>query len=76
MLGTCPGGDLSAWGFGENSEEEMLKSCRPLRVEVFQLEDKEFLDKNGWKPSEPANYSGRHGIKIPEGEAQDKPVSS
>ena len=67
-VGTCPGGDLSAWGFGADSEAEMLKCCRPLRVQVYELEDKEFLARSGWKPAEVANYKGRHGIDIPEGE--------
>lgn len=46
----------------------MLKCCRPLRVQVYELGDKEFLARNGWKPAEVANYKGRHGIVIPEGE--------
>jgi uncharacterized protein YcgI (DUF1989 family) len=69
-LSTCPGGDLSLWGFGADSEKEMIKCCRPLKVEVFRLEDEGLLERSGWKPSEPAPYKGRHGMGIPRGEGQ------
>ncbi|KAI5456717.1 hypothetical protein BGZ63DRAFT_428827 [Mariannaea sp. PMI_226] len=67
-LSTCPGGDLSLWGFGESSEEEMIKCCRPLKVEVYRLADESLLEKNGWKPAEKSRYAGRHGMNIPVGE--------
>ncbi|KAK9772711.1 hypothetical protein SCAR479_10581 [Seiridium cardinale] len=67
-LSTCPGGDLSLWGFGEDSEKEMIKCCRPLKVEVFRLEDPAILERGGWKPAEVAPYRGNHGIAIPQGE--------
>ncbi|KAI1450560.1 hypothetical protein F5Y02DRAFT_413281 [Annulohypoxylon stygium] len=67
-LSTCPGGDLSLWGFGADSEKEMIKCCRPLKVEVFKLQDADFLQRNGWKPAEPAPYKGKHGMLVPEGE--------
>ncbi|KAK1716128.1 hypothetical protein CaCOL14_010401 [Colletotrichum acutatum] len=69
-LSTCPGGDLSLWGFGEDSEEEMIKCCRPLKVEVFRLEDESLLQRGGWKPAEVSKYSGRHGMDIPLGEVR------
>ncbi|KAF4780740.1 hypothetical protein HER10_EVM0001718 [Colletotrichum scovillei] len=69
-LSTCPGGDLSLWGFGEDSEEEMIKCCRPLKVEVFRLEDESLLQRDGWKPAEVSKYSGRHGMGIPLGEVR------
>ncbi|KAA8618293.1 hypothetical protein SMACR_08626, partial [Sordaria macrospora] len=50
-LSTCPGGNLSLWGFGSDNEKEMIKCCRPLKVEVFRFEDKELLDRSGWKPA-------------------------
>ncbi|KND94211.1 Uncharacterized protein C11D3.03c [Tolypocladium ophioglossoides CBS 100239] len=65
---TCPGGDLSAWGFGSDSEQEMIKCCRPLNVKVFQLQDKELLGRVGWKPAEVSPYAGMHGITSPLGE--------
>ena len=70
--GTCPGGDLSLWGFGGDSEKEMIKCCRPLRVQVFELEDKTMLERSGWKPAEPANYTGMHGIFAPQGEGDQR----
>ncbi|GJD01365.1 meiotic chromosome segregation protein [Colletotrichum higginsianum] len=70
-LSTCPGGDLSLWGFGEDSEEEMIKCCRPLKVEVFRLEDEGLLQRGGWKPAEVSQYRGRHGMNIPLGEVRN-----
>ncbi|KAK2742503.1 meiotic chromosome segregation protein [Colletotrichum kahawae] len=70
-LSTCPGGDLSLWGFGEDSEEEMIKCCRPLKVEVFKLEDESLLQRGGWKPAEVSPYKGRHGMNIPLGEVRN-----
>lgn len=67
-LSTCPGGDLSLWGFGSDSEREMVKCCRPLKVEVFELEDGALLERLGWKPAELPPYRGNHGMVIPEGE--------
>ncbi|KAI8257702.1 hypothetical protein K4K58_003777 [Colletotrichum sp. SAR11_239] len=69
-LSTCPGGDLSLWGFGEDSEEEMIKCCRPLKVEVFKLEDDSLLQRGGWKPAEVSPYKGHHGMNIPLGEVR------
>lgn len=67
-LSTCPGGDLSLWGFGEDSEKEMIKCCRPLKVQVYKLEDPGLLERGGWKPAEVAPYRGNHGLAIPQGE--------
>ncbi|KAH7026462.1 uncharacterized protein B0I36DRAFT_158872 [Microdochium trichocladiopsis] len=69
-LSTCPGGDLSQWGLGSDSDEVMLKCCRPLRVEVFRLEDEALLQRSGWKPAEVSRYRGRHGMTVPLGENQ------
>lgn len=69
-IGTCPGGDLSAWGFGADSEKRMTESCRPLAVEVFRLTDESFLEDRGWRPSQKAGYKGMHGMRIPEGEGR------
>ncbi|KAI1755151.1 hypothetical protein F4782DRAFT_527876 [Xylaria castorea] len=71
-LSTCPGGDLSLWGFGAASEKEMVKCCRPLKVEVFRLQDMGLLKRGGWKPAEPSPYRGMHGMMVPEGEHQAK----
>lgn len=67
-VGTCPGGDLSLWGFGSDSEKEMIKCCRPLKVEVFKLQDETLLARSGWLAAERPPYHGVHGMQIPEGE--------
>jgi uncharacterized protein YcgI (DUF1989 family) len=53
-LSTCPGGDLSTWGFGNDAD--MKDVCRPLSVEVFTLEDSTFLKEAGWQEAETAGY--------------------
>ncbi|ETN45263.1 uncharacterized protein HMPREF1541_09094 [Cyphellophora europaea CBS 101466] len=68
-LSTCPGGDLSVWGFGR--DEEMRGVCRPLRVEVFVLEDEGLLEREGWRESVVSGYKGMHGMKVPSGEGRD-----
>lgn len=70
--GTCPGGDLSLWGFGSDSEKEMVKCCRPLKVEVFELEDKGLLEKGGWSPAVPSLYKGVHGMVVWQGEPDEQ----
>jgi uncharacterized protein YcgI (DUF1989 family) len=71
-LSACPGGDLSAWGWGEGGAGEegekksMLDCCRPLRVEVYTLDDESLL--KDWKPFEPPKYKGLHGMNVPIGE--------
>ncbi|ETI28605.1 hypothetical protein G647_01056 [Cladophialophora carrionii CBS 160.54] len=67
-LSTCPGGDLSLWGFGSDSEKEMIKCCRPLKVEVFKLVDEDKALGGKWKPAERPDYRGVHGMVVPEGE--------
>jgi uncharacterized protein YcgI (DUF1989 family) len=65
-LSTCPGGDLSVWGWGEGGGGNMKDVCRSIKVEVFELEDKHML--SGWKGPEKPEYKGMHGMKIPTGE--------
>lgn len=50
-LSTCPGGDLSTWGFGKDMEEV----CRPLHVEVYTIDDDSFLEQSGWQEAEVAS---------------------
>ncbi|KIV98268.1 hypothetical protein PV10_01935 [Exophiala mesophila] len=69
-LSTCPGGDLSQWGFGSDNEKEMIKCCRPLKVEVFQLEDEDGVLGGRWEQPACPSYRGQHGMKIPEGEVR------
>jgi uncharacterized protein YcgI (DUF1989 family) len=65
-LSTCPGGDLSVWGFGKG--EEMVEVCRPLKVEVFSVSEKGVFE--GWEESRCPQYKGVHGMRIPEGEVR------
>lgn len=77
-LSTCPGGDLSAWGWeegegeegaGEGGKKSMLDTCRPIKVEVWKIAD-DVRDEvlKGWEePKRPA-YRGMHGMVVPEGE--------
>ncbi|KAK5006225.1 hypothetical protein BJ546DRAFT_428082 [Cryomyces antarcticus] len=71
-LSTCPGGDLSAWGWGEggagegDDKKSMLDCCRPLKVEVWGLTDEKVLE--GWKEPETPKYKGMHGMGVPLGE--------
>ena len=64
-LSTCPGGDLSRWGWSKNhsGEDEMLDCCRPLGVEVYKIADHEVLE--GWTEPQTAAYTGLHGITLP-----------
>lgn len=59
---------MSLWGFGDDSVKEMIKCCRPLKVEVFRLADENFLRSVGWEPAKPATYKGMHGMNVVEGE--------
>lgn len=63
-MSACPGGDLSVYGWGEDSAQRMLETCRPLGVAVFELEIKDEGLK-GWKESERPAYKGMHGLRIP-----------
>lgn len=63
-LSTCPGGDLSAWGWAES--ENMTSTCRPIQVEVFELDESALLAV--WKQPQPPDYQGMHGMSIPVGE--------
>ena len=64
-LSTCPGGDLSKWGWAKNiGGDSMLQTCRPLGVELYKITDSHVLE--GWSPPEPAKYAGMHGITMPD----------
>ncbi|KAF2204013.1 hypothetical protein GQ43DRAFT_454065 [Delitschia confertaspora ATCC 74209] len=83
-LSTCPGGDLSAWGWGMADEGEkegsgkeeggnengnMESTCREIKIEVFEIVDKEEVLRD-WKRPERSGYRGNHGMTIPGGEGQ------
>lgn len=75
-LSTCPGGDLSAWGWhqadedaAQGEEKDMKSTCRPIKVEVWQInQDVREEVLKGWKSPERSAYRGVHGMQIPEGE--------
>ena len=80
-LSTCPGGDLSAWGWHQAEEaagvdtdaaeeKDMKSTCRPIKVEVWEIEESVRQDVlKGWKSPERSQYKGMHGINIPTGES-------
>lgn len=61
-LSTCPGGDLSKFGWG-SSDEDMKSTCRPLGVEIYNLKDKTILQ--GWQAPVSPQYRGAHGLRGP-----------
>lgn len=66
-VSTCPGGDLSTWGWGEGEEggeTDMLSCCRPLAVEIYSLKDEDTVLKS-WKGPEQSAYKGMHGYNQP-----------
>ncbi|KAK6522129.1 hypothetical protein TWF281_002695 [Arthrobotrys megalospora] len=70
-LSTCPGGDLSRWGWGEGSAEEnsMWACCREIKIEIFEIEEEAKVEVlKGWEEPKKPEYKGMHGMKIPGGE--------
>ncbi|KAF9002495.1 hypothetical protein BDQ17DRAFT_1356962, partial [Cyathus striatus] len=70
-LSTCPGGDLSTWGWaGEGEAGEKVNSsdcCRPIKVEVFKMNDEVDILKDWKGAGEPGHgYRGFHGIRTKE----------
>ena len=59
-LSTCPGGDLSVPMWGPDARDP-LDVCRPLGVEVYQL-DPALLE--GWRSPAVAAYRGEHGMVL------------
>ncbi|ODV60293.1 urea carboxylase-associated family protein [Ascoidea rubescens DSM 1968] len=70
-LSTCPGGDLSTWGWGEgdeasgskSSEDDMVKCCRPLGIELYEIDKADVLQQ--WSEPGFINYKGNHGLQFP-----------
>ena len=78
-LSTCPGGDLSTWGWGMADEvagsteglKEMKETCRPIKVDIWDIAEEKRVDVlRGWEPPRCPEYRGMHGMGIPNGEAQ------
>ena len=66
-LSTCPGGDLSSWGW-EPVKDEMAATCRPIEVSVWKIGEE--LLKGTVFENEPVarspTYRGCHGLRFPE----------
>lgn len=45
----------------------MKSTCRPIRVEVWEIKDKEKV-LEGWTEPSRSEYRGMHGMGVPEGE--------
>jgi hypothetical protein len=45
----------------------MKSTCRPIRVEVWEVRDREGV-LGEWKEPETSGYKGLHGMAVPEGE--------
>ena len=60
-LSACPGGDLSVPLWGPDASDP-LEVCRPLAVEVYQL-DPALLE--GWSAPVVPDYRGSHGMAAP-----------
>jgi len=56
-ISTCPSGDLSEWGWGEDGSDPLAR-CHPIGVEVYDLEP-ELL--KGWRPPEPPRVPSVYG---------------
>ena len=63
-MSTCPGGDLSVHGWGEDAAVRMLQTCRPLGVAVYDIVEKEEVLKR-WKESKLPGYKGIQGLEFP-----------
>jgi len=59
-LSTCPSGDQSIplWGPG-SSDDQLVKICRPLGVEVYDVEPSQLVV---WTPPKRAAYKNLHGL--------------
>jgi len=57
-MSTCPGGDLSVPLWGPDARDP-IDVCRPLGVEVYEL-DASVLE--GWEPPKVSEYRGYHGM--------------
>ncbi len=66
-LSTCPGGDLSRWGFGPEGERAMRECCRAVEVEVFALVEQDEVLRE-WREPQSPRYRGLHGMRVPVGE--------
>lgn len=61
-LSTCPGGDLSNWGWQEKGGD-MAATTRPLAVQVYSLADPATV-LHGWSEPQSPQYAGLHGLRM------------
>jgi len=59
-ISICPFGDFFAREPWVSDTGDILATCRPLGVEIYQP-DAELL--RGWESPRPSNYRGNHGLK-------------
>jgi hypothetical protein len=69
---------LSKWGWGqadegkgegETEDDGMKSTCRPIRVEVWEVKDGVKGEVLGaWEEPVKSGYKGLHGMGVPEGE--------
>lgn len=58
-VSTCPHGDMSVPIWGPGAVADVSEICRPIAIEVFDL-DPDVLA--GWSPPRVAEYRGKHGM--------------
>ncbi|RDW61994.1 hypothetical protein BP6252_11427 [Coleophoma cylindrospora] len=56
-LSACPAGDESVFGWGADAMERMEKCCRPLKVDVYKLQDPQLL--SGWTSPQCPSYKSK-----------------
>jgi uncharacterized protein YcgI (DUF1989 family) len=61
-ISACPHGDMSVPVWGEGAADA-LRTCRPLAIEVYDVPPALL---GAWRPPQPVDYSGQHGLKYPE----------
>ncbi|MBF7688972.1 urea carboxylase-associated family protein [Acinetobacter rathckeae] len=59
-LSTCPGGDLSLPMWGPDAQDP-ISVCRPLGVEIFDLDPELIKD---WESPQCSPYAGQHGLTL------------
>ncbi|TFK34345.1 hypothetical protein BDQ12DRAFT_763611, partial [Crucibulum laeve] len=74
-LSTCPGGDLSTWGWAADGEAGGVVNssdcCRSIGVEVYKIIDEKNVLKSWEGALDPGHgYSGLHGIHMKESRAR------
>ena len=73
-ISACPHGDLSVQVWGPDAGNA-ADTCRPLGIEVYDLPPALLA---GWKPAQPVDYRGLHGLQAvrPEAAAPSPPPAS